>query len=206
MATAKTHDDLLAMDNMRYDESLDGFFWIGLKKKYTQYTCRNDDCDNYLTWADGTDFKFNGVLWVAATQNAKCFVYEGNDEAYDNPCTVDMNEFLCQYECPTTTNDDCNYDVKIDGCHTGTPIKGAALDVASCQDYCKSDVPAATHFQLKRINGGSTTKYECRCKAGSCPLMNSIGFVSGKITCGAGKMFVQCLILFLADLDQRVAS
>ena len=182
MAIAKTQNDIIAMNNILFDESYNQYFWIGLKKKYTQHTCTNDGCDNYLTWADGSDFKFNGELRVAATQNAKCFVYEGNGQAFDDPCTVDKNEFLCQYEC-------CNYDLKIDGCRSGNPIKGAALDVARCQDYCKFDVPGATHFQLMT----KYHPYECRCKAGSCPLKSSMGFISGKITCGAGKMFVQAL-------------
>ena len=182
MAIAKTNDDLLAMDNIMFDESNEKYFWIGLKKKYTQHKCSYDDCDNYLTWADGSDYFFNGYFQARASQNAKCFVYEGNGMAFDDPCTVDKNEFLCQYEC-------CNYDLKIDGCRTGNPIKGAALDVARCQDYCKFDVPGATHFQLRT----STSHPECHCKAGACPLKSSIGFISGKFTCGAGKMFFQAL-------------
>ena len=89
LAIAKTQDDIIAMNNILFDESYNQYFWIGLKKKYTQHTCTNDGCDNYLTWADGSDFKFNGELRVAATQNAKCFVYEGNGMAFDGPCTVE---------------------------------------------------------------------------------------------------------------------
>ena len=176
LAIVKTLDDLIAMNNIMHIESKEQYFWIGLKKKNTQHKCKYDDCDNDLTWADGSDFIFNGDLLVEASQNAKCFVYEGNGKAFDGPCTVERNEFLCQYEC---CNVECCNDVSIDGCHTG---KGTAIDVASCQDYCKSNKPGATHFQFR------TTHNICHCKAGSCPLMKSIGFISGKITCGAGKM------------------
>ena len=61
-------------------------------------------------------------------------------------------------------------------------VEGAIIDVASCQNYCKS-VPGASHFNLRT----SSPPFECHCKSCSGSQKGNIGFVSGKITC-TGKM------------------
>ena len=98
MAIGKTGDDLDALNHF-IGHSNEGHFWIGLKKKSTNTQCEKNGCNNELVWADGTEFISNQELEVKANQQAKCFVYEGSHKAFDDPCTTDKNEFLCQYEC-----------------------------------------------------------------------------------------------------------
>ena len=97
---------------------------------------------------------------------------------------------ICLTNTDTTTTttmaptvDNCKQNIMIDGCTTGSAAKGGAIiDVASCQNYCKS-VPGASHFNLRT----SSPPFECHCKSCSGSQKGNIGFVSGKITC-TGKM------------------
>ena len=77
---------------------------MGLKKKSTSTVCYTSDCDYQLEWTDGSDFVYNYKHFnVEASMNdAKCFVFDWL--ARDAKCTVDSNEFLCQYSCPTQGN------------------------------------------------------------------------------------------------------
>ena len=115
MVTVKTIDDRDVLDDFLYNYSNEGRFWIGLKKKSTYTTCSNSACNNELVWSDGSEFIFNHELDIDANIDGKCFVYDQYEQAaIDGQCTNAQNEFLCQYECPASS-DPCK-TISVDLC------------------------------------------------------------------------------------------
>ena len=100
LAMAKSADD------ESYLKDLGDNYWIGLRKKDSQQSCSNADCNNKLAWADGSDYVHNGVLYVTATGNSGTCFFVRDQGAFvmsQYSCTSEKKMFFCQYECPATT-------------------------------------------------------------------------------------------------------
>ena len=103
LAMAKTANDESYLKEL---SELGHNYWIGLMKTDSQLSCSNADCNNKLTWADGSDYVHNGVLNVRATDNYGTCFFVRDQGAFIMPateCTRQKKTFFCQYECPGTT-------------------------------------------------------------------------------------------------------
>ena len=103
LAVMKTQDDADALRMFLEDEANNGYFWVGLTKLFTEAECKDDDCDFFLKWSDGSDFVHNfdvGIEVKGSTKEGNCFKYTGQ-RIIDDICTKNR-KFLCQFDCSTT--------------------------------------------------------------------------------------------------------
>ena len=99
LAVMKTQDDDDALA-MFLDAEASGYFWMGLTKLFTETECRDEDCDFFLRWSDGSDFVHNpgiGIEVRSSTKEGNCFKYTGV-KIIDDICTKNR-QFLCQFDC-----------------------------------------------------------------------------------------------------------
>ena len=101
----------------------------------------------------------------------------------------------------TTTNaTSCLHDTEYrDGTLFGDGLHVHQVDFKSCQSYCKSIHPTATHFTYHTSNSGWTTvRNTCWCTAADATPGYRSGAISGEVNCGSqhaldvGYTFLGC--------------